>query len=97
MPRVVGSDGTVSIVKIVSLSPRVENLNLKKVIKVSYLNQESRPFSCVLLPDVLVYHSHFILLIQFQFLIMLPFFLTISSTEESGRKLNIVGSTTMRR
>ena len=28
--------------KIVSLSPRVENLNLKKVIKVSYLNQESR-------------------------------------------------------
>ena len=41
-PRVVGSDETVSIVKIVSLSPRVENLNLKKVIKVSYLNQESR-------------------------------------------------------
>ena len=38
----VGSDKTVSIVKIVSLSPRVENLNLKKVIKVSYLNQESR-------------------------------------------------------
>ena len=28
--------------KIVSISPRVENLNLKKVIKVSYLNQESR-------------------------------------------------------
>ena len=27
--------------KIVSVSPRVENLNLKKVIKVSYLNQES--------------------------------------------------------
>ena len=41
-PRVVGSDGTVSLVRIVSLSPRVENLNLKKVIKVSYLNQESR-------------------------------------------------------
>ena len=41
-PRVVGSDGTVSIVKIVSLSPRVENLKVKKVIKVSYLNQESR-------------------------------------------------------
>ena len=40
-PRVVGLDGTVNIVKIVSLSPRVENLNLKKVIKVSYLNQES--------------------------------------------------------
>ena len=37
-PRVVGSDGTVSIVKIVSLSPRVENLKVKKVIKVSYLN-----------------------------------------------------------
>ena len=28
--------------KIVSLSPCVKNLNLKKVIKVSYLNQESR-------------------------------------------------------
>ena len=28
--------------KIVSLSPPVENLNLKKVIKVSHLNQESR-------------------------------------------------------
>ena len=28
--------------KIMSLSPRVENLNLKKVIKVLYLNQESR-------------------------------------------------------
>ena len=41
VPRVVGSDGTVSIVKIVSLSPRVENLKVKKVIKVSYLNQES--------------------------------------------------------
>ena len=32
---------TVSIVKIVSLSPRVENLKVKKVIKVLYLNQES--------------------------------------------------------
>ena len=31
-------DGTVSIVKIVCLSPRVENLKVKKVIKVSYLN-----------------------------------------------------------
>ena len=29
---------TVSIEKIVSLSPRVEKLNLKKVINVSYLN-----------------------------------------------------------
>ena len=38
---------TVSIVKLVSVSPRVENLNLKKVIKVSYLYQESRPcFEC---------------------------------------------------
>ena len=46
-PRVVGSDGTVSIVKIVSLSPRVENLKVKKLIKVSYLNQESRQcFEC---------------------------------------------------
>ena len=36
---------TVSIEKLcVSLSSRVENLNLKKVIKVSYLNQESRQF-----------------------------------------------------
>ena len=33
---------TVRIVKIVSLSPRVKNLKVKKVIKVSYLNQESR-------------------------------------------------------
>ena len=33
---------TVSIVKIVYLSTRVENLKVKKVIKVSYLNQESR-------------------------------------------------------
>ena len=37
-PHVVGSDGTVSIIKIVSLSPRVENLKVKKVMKVSYLN-----------------------------------------------------------
>ena len=36
-PRVVGSDGTVSIVKIVSLSPRAENLQVRKVIKVLYL------------------------------------------------------------
>ena len=42
--RIVGSDGTVSIVKIVSLSPRVENLKVKKVIKVSYLNKESRQY-----------------------------------------------------
>ena len=33
---------TVIIVKIVSLSPRVEYLKFKKVINVSYLNQESR-------------------------------------------------------
>ena len=39
------SDGTVSIVKIVSLSPRVENLKVKKVIKVLYLNyRESSVF-----------------------------------------------------
>ena len=45
MPCVVGSDGTVSIVKIVSLSPCVENLKVKKVIKVSYLNyRESSVF-----------------------------------------------------
>ena len=44
-PRVVGSDGTVSIVKIVCVSPRVENLKVKKVIKVSYLNyRESSVF-----------------------------------------------------
>ena len=44
-PHVVRLDGTVSIVKIVSLSPRVENLNLKKVIKVPYLNyRESSVF-----------------------------------------------------
>ena len=33
---------TVRIVKIVSLSPRVDNLKVNNVIKVSYLNQESR-------------------------------------------------------
>ena len=33
---------TVSVVEIISLSPRVENLKVKKVIKVPYLNQESR-------------------------------------------------------
>ena len=50
-PRVVRSEGTVSIVKIVSLSPRVENLKVKKVIKVSYLNQESRQgFECFGIP-----------------------------------------------
>ena len=44
-PRVVGSDVTVSIVKIMSLSPRVENLKVKKVIKVSNLNyRESSVF-----------------------------------------------------
>ena len=37
-PRVVGSDRTVSIVKIESLFPHVENLKVKKVIKVPYLN-----------------------------------------------------------
>ena len=45
VPRVMGSDGTVSIVKIVSLSPRVEKLKVKKLIKVSYLNyRESSMF-----------------------------------------------------
>ena len=43
-PRVVRSDGTVSIVKIVSLFPHVEYLKVKKLIKVSYLNQESRQY-----------------------------------------------------
>ena len=37
-PRVIGSDGTVIIAKIVSFSLRVENLKVKKVIKVSNLN-----------------------------------------------------------
>ena len=41
--RVEGSDGTVSIVKIVSLSPCVENLKVKNVIKVSYLNYRELP------------------------------------------------------
>ena len=40
-----GSDGTVSIDKKFFLSPRVENLKVKKVIKVSYLNyRESSVF-----------------------------------------------------
>ena len=38
---------TVSIIKIVSLSPRVENLKVKNVIKVSYLNQ------CYILTDAM--------------------------------------------
>ena len=37
-PRVVGSDGTVCIVKIVSLFPRVEKTKLKKSINFSYMN-----------------------------------------------------------
>ena len=40
-----GDVRTVSIVKIVSLSPRVENLKVKTVINVSYLNnRESSVF-----------------------------------------------------
>ena len=54
VPSIVGSDGTVSIVKIISLSLSLflyllvsKNLKIKKVIKVSYLNQESRQcFEC---------------------------------------------------
>ena len=47
---------TVSIVKFVSLSPRVENLKVKKVIKVSYLNQESRQCFGIPMPiNVLTY------------------------------------------
>ena len=38
----VGDVGTFSIVKIVSLSPRVERLKLRKGINVSYFNNESR-------------------------------------------------------
>ena len=61
-PRVVRSDGTVIIEKLslslsLSLSTRVENLNLKKVIKVSYLNQESR--QCFRIPIyIFVYHGY---------------------------------------
>ena len=45
-PRVVRSDGTVSIVKIVSLSlsPRVENLKVKKVISFIPEPRESSVF-----------------------------------------------------
>ena len=48
-PPVIGSDGTVCIIKIVLFCPRVENLKVKKVIKVLYLNQESR--QCFVLLD----------------------------------------------
>ena len=54
--RVVGPDGTVSIVKIVFLSPCVENLKVKKVIKVSYLNKESR--QCFGIPYVYFTYSY---------------------------------------
>ena len=47
VPRMVGSDGTVSTVKIVSLSPCVENLKVKEVIKVSYLNYRESSVFCV--------------------------------------------------
>ena len=56
---------TVSIVKIVSLSPRVENLKVKKVIKFSYLNQGSRQcFECfsnsyaLCIFHIFVYYGH---------------------------------------
>ena len=39
----VGSDSTISIIKIVSLSPRVEKLKVKKWINVSYLNNGESP------------------------------------------------------
>ena len=40
-------DGRAVNIEKLCLSPRVEKLNLKKVIKVSYLNQESRQcFAC---------------------------------------------------
>ena len=51
----VGDVGTVSIVKIVSLSPLVERLKVKKWINVSYLNNESRQcfvFRCIWLYNI---------------------------------------------
>ena len=66
--RVVGSDGTVRIVKIVSLSPHVENLKVKKVIKVSYLNsRESSVFrdSFACERFTYVYISHIRILVLF--------------------------------
>ena len=65
----VGSDATVGIVKIVSLSPRVKNLKVKKIIKVSDLNPESRQcfvffgFLCVWIfyaCEYFMYDVHFI-------------------------------------
>ena len=44
--------------KIVSLSPCVENLNLKKVITVSYLNQK-RVVSVSCFSDSYAYHEHY--------------------------------------
>ena len=70
-PRAVGPDVTVSIVKIVCLSPRVQNLKVKKVIKVSYLNQESRQcFGCFSDSDaferfIYMYISHICILVPF--------------------------------
>ena len=48
-----GNVGTVRIVKVVSLSPRVENLKVKKVINVSYLN--NRVSSVFRIPHAYVY------------------------------------------
>ncbi len=56
-PRVVGSDETVSIVEIVCLCLLVsKNLKVKKVIKVSYLNKESR--QCFRVPYVYFTYSY---------------------------------------
>ena len=56
-PCDVRSDGTVSILKIVCLSPRVENVKVKKVIKLSYLNQRRVvSVSCFSDPNA---HGHF--------------------------------------
>ena len=53
----VGDVGTVSIVKIVSLSPRVENLKVQKLINVSYLNNgESSVFRIFL--HLYILHIH---------------------------------------
>ena len=64
-----GDVGTVSIVKIVSLSPRVENLKVKKVINVSYLNYgESSVFLISLHLAILHFHL-FIFLYSFLFIV----------------------------
>ena len=54
----VGDLGTVSMVKIASLSPRVEKLKVKKLINVSYLNNGESPMFRISLHQYIQHLHH---------------------------------------